>query len=119
MMEPVAFDIRRGDIYYADLRYEPIEQRHGIRPVIIVSNDMGNFHADSVIVVQLTSKRKKQLPTHVFVGQEVGLKCDSTAKCEALMTIDKSKLLRFIGSLNGTRYEIPLDLAIKISLGLE
>ena len=86
--------IRRGDIYYADLRPVIGSEQGGIRPVLIVQNDMGNRHSPTVIVAAITSKMNKaKLPTHIELSaKQCGIMKDSVILLEQLRTIDKQRL---------------------------
>ena len=87
-------DIRRGDIYYADLRPVVGSEQGGIRPVVILQNNVGNRHSPTVIAAAITSRKgKHKLPTHVNLDAPVpGLYRDSIILLEQLRTIDKSRL---------------------------
>lgn len=86
--------IRRGDIYYADLRPVVGSEQGGIRPVLIIQNDIGNRHSPTVICAAVTSKMNKaKLPTHVELdSQKYSLVKDSVVLLEQLRTIDKIRL---------------------------
>ncbi len=86
--------IRRGDIYYADLRPVIGSEQGGIRPVLIIQNDTGNKHSPTVICAAITSKMNKaKLPTHVEIDAErYGIIKDSVILLEQIRTIDKSRL---------------------------
>lgn len=86
--------IRRGDIYYADLRPVVGSEQGGIRPVLIIQNDVGNRHSPTVICAAITSKMNKaKLPTHVEIAaQKYGIVKDSVILLEQVRTIDKSRL---------------------------
>lgn len=86
--------IRRGDIYYADLRPVVGSEQGGIRPVLIIQNDIGNRHSPTVICAAITSKMNKaKLPTHVEIAaQKYGIVKDSVILLEQVRTIDKSRL---------------------------
>lgn len=86
--------IRRGDIYYADLRPVMGSEQGGIRPVLIIQNDIGNRHSPTVICAAVTSKMNKaKLPTHVELdSQKYSLVKDSVVLLEQLRTIDKIRL---------------------------
>ena len=94
-------EIRRGDLYYAEL--DPIigSEQAGTRPVLVVSNDVGNQYSPVIVIVPITSRRmgRKRLPTHVEVRIPELLKNDSTALTEQIRTIDKLRLKEYIGSL--------------------
>lgn len=88
-----ALPIRRGDIYYADLGSGVGSEQGGIRPVLIVQNNMGNRHAPTVIIAPLTSQIKSNnQPTHVHLSTQCGLKTKSVVLTEHIRTVDKSTL---------------------------
>lgn len=94
--------IKRGEIYYADLRgYVVGSEQGGIRPVIIIQNDIGNKYSPTTIVAVLTSQSKKELPTHVkiYMNEVNGLTKDSIILLEQLKTIDKKRIKDRIGKL--------------------
>lgn len=95
-------NIKRGEIYYADLRPVVGSEQGGIRPVLIVQNDMGNLHSPTTIVAAITSRKKNSIPTHVNIhkSEENGLKVDSIVTLEQVRTIDKSRIGKKIGQLN-------------------
>ncbi|MGN0132835.1 MAG: type II toxin-antitoxin system PemK/MazF family toxin [Lachnospiraceae bacterium] len=111
--------MKRGDIYYADLRPVVGSEQGGIRPVVIVQNDVGNRHSPTVIVAAVTSKlNKAKLPTHIELSAEkYHLVKDSVILLEQLRTIDKSRLKDKICHLDG---EVMgrIDKGLKISLEL-
>lgn len=86
--------IRRGDIFYADLRPVVGSEQGGVRPVLIIQNDTGNRHSPTVICAAITSKMNKaKLPTHVEINAErYGIMKDSVILLEQVRTIDKSRL---------------------------
>lgn len=93
-------EIKRGDIYKADLSPVVGSEQGGIRPVVIVQNDMGNHYSPTIIVVPITTRlNKKNLPTHTKINNSSLLK-ESIALMEQIRTIDKSRLIEFIGVLN-------------------
>lgn len=93
-------EIKRGDIYKADLSPVVGSEQGGIRPVVIVQNDMGNRYSPTIIVVPITTRlNKKNLPTHTKLNNSNLLK-ESIALMEQIRTIDKSRLIEFIGVLN-------------------
>ena len=112
--------IKRGDIYYADLRPVVGSEQGGIRPVLIVQNDIGNKHSPTTIVVTLTSRStKSDLPTHVNIHSDIdnGLKSDSIALCEQFRTIDKCRLKDRVGHVDDNTLNSVLD-AVKVSLAM-
>ena len=86
--------IRRGDVYYADLRPVVGSEQGGIRPVLVIQNDVGNKHSPTVIVAAITSQiHKSKLPTHVEISsQNYDMVKDSVILLEQLRTIDKKRL---------------------------
>ena len=112
--------IRRGDIYYADLSPGVGSEQGGIRPVLIVQNDVGNKHSPTVIAAAITSKiNKNRLPTHIEVdAQNYGLARDSIVLLEQIRTLDKRRLKERMGHLDREAMD-RVDRAISISFGLE
>lgn len=85
--------IKRGDIFYADLRPVVGSEQGGIRPVLIIQNDVGNKHSPTVICAAITSKMKAKLPTHVEIeADKYDIVKDSVILLEQLRTIDKRRL---------------------------
>ena len=86
--------VKRGDIYYADLRQVVGSEQGGVRPVLIIQNDMGNRYSPTVICAAITSKMNKaKLPTHIALNSEdYGIVKDSVILLEQVRTIDKSRL---------------------------
>lgn len=110
--------IRRGDIFYADLSPVQGSEQGGIRPVLVVQNDMGNKHSPTTIVAIITSKTTKaKLPTQVWLSVTDGFKVNSMVMCEQVRTIDKSRLKSFIGRAQNGEMKL-VDEALQISLGL-
>lgn len=111
--------IRRGDIYYADLRPVVGSEQGGIRPVLIIQNDVGNRHSPTVICAAITSKMNKaKLPTHVELeSKRYSLVKDSVVLLEQLRTIDKIRLKDKICHLD---HEVlnKINKALEISLDL-
>lgn len=111
-------EIKRGQIWYADLSPVRGSEQGGMRPVLIISNDIGNKCSPVVIAAPITSKvHKKKLPTQVLIGTESGLQVLSMVECEQLRTLDKRRMIAYIGS--APKWVInAVDHATKISLGL-
>lgn len=86
--------MRRGDIYYADLRPVVGSEQGGIRPVLIIQNDVGNVHSPTVICAAITSRmQKSKLPTHIMIqAKQYKIEKDSVILLEQLRTLDKSRL---------------------------
>ena len=111
--------VRRGEIYYADLSPVIGSEQGGIRPVLIVQNDIGNKHSPTVIAAAITSQRDKaKLPTHIELNAlEYGLAKDSVVLLEQIRTIDKKRLKERMGELDHTSMHKVND-ALSISFGL-
>ena len=111
--------IRRGDIYYADLRPVVGSEQGGVRPVLIIQNDIGNKHSPTVICAAITSKMNKaKLPTHVELSaKQCDMVKDSVILLEQLRTIDKQRLREKIFHIDGELQE-KVDTALKVSLDL-
>lgn len=108
-------DIKRGDIFYADLGTPKGSEQGGVRPVVIIQNDTGNKFSPTIIAAAITSKSKPRLPTHVVVHpSETGLSITSTVLLEQVRTLDKRFLTRKVGHVDMKK----CDNAIKVSLGL-
>lgn len=92
----------RGDIYYADLSPVRGSEQGGIRPVLIIQNDVGNKHSPTTIIACLTTKCavKHKLPTHIVLSKDCGLPKDSMALLEQIRTVDKSRLSNKIGRVS-------------------
>lgn len=110
--------MKRGQVYYADLRPVVGCEQGGIRPCVIIQNDAGNQYSSTVIVAMMTTQSKKALPTHIAVSAEdYCLDSNTTILLEQLRTIDKSRLQSFVGRLSdGTMRRV--DEALHISLAL-
>jgi mRNA interferase MazF len=111
--------VKRGDIYYADLSPVIGSEQGGIRPVLIVQNDVGNKYSPTVIAAAITSQiNKAKLPTHIEISaQEYGLPKDSVILLEQIRTIDKKRLKEKIGHLDDELME-KVNEALNISFGL-
>lgn len=115
-LDPVC-PIRRGDIFYADLRPVRGCEQGGIRPVIVIQNNIGNKHSPTVIAAAITtSRRKSKLPTHVALDELPGLRWRSMALLEQIRTIDKCRLLDYICTANPEIMK-QVDAALAISVG--
>lgn len=112
--------IKRGDIYYADLSPVIGSEQGGIRPVLIIQNDVGNKYSPTVIAAAITSKlNKSRLPTHIEVdAREYGLAKDSIILLEQIRTLDKQRLKERMGHLNENKM-IDVNKALFVSFGLE
>ena len=111
--------VKRGDIFYADLSPVVGSEQGGVRPVLIVQNDIGNKYSPTVIVAAITSRiNKAKMPTHIEIkGDEYGLSKDSVILLEQIRTIDKKRLKERIGHMDEAVIET-VNEAILISFGL-
>lgn len=111
--------MKRGDIYYADLRPVVGSEQGGIRPVLIVQNDVGNRHSPTVICAAITSKMNKaKLPTHIELdASEYSMDKDSVVLLEQLRTIDKTRLKDKVCHLDDSTM-MKVDRALRVSLEL-
>ena len=112
--------VKRGDIYYADLSPVVGSEQGGVRPVLIIQNDVGNKFSPTVIAAAITSKTdKRKLPTHIDVyAEKYGLARDSVILLEQIRTIDKRRLKEKMGHLDDDLMN-RVNNAITVSFGLE
>lgn len=111
--------VKRGDIYYADLSPVVGSEQGGVRPVLIIQNDVGNKYSPTVIATAITSQiNKAKMPTHIELdANEYGLSKDSVVLAEQIRTIDKRRLKEKIGHLDGKLMN-KVNEALEISFGL-
>ena len=112
-------NIKRGDIYYADLSPVVGSEQGGIRPVLIIQNDVGNHYSPTVIAAAITSRRdKNKLPTHIPIeARDCGLQKDSVVLLEQVRTLDKRRLREKMGSVNLQSMR-EINQALSVSFGL-
>lgn len=112
--------VKRGDIFYADLSPVIGSEQGGVRPVLIVQNDVGNKYSPTVIAAAITSKiNKAKLPTHIELNAQLyGLAKDSVIMMEQIRTIDKRRLKEKIGHLDVDVMQ-KVDEALGVSFGLD
>ena len=112
-------NIKRGDIYYADLSPVVGSEQGGVRPVLIVQNDVGNKYSPTVIAAAITSRMtKSKLPTHIdLTADNVGLAKDSVILLEQIRTIDKIRLREKIGHVDDDTMDKIND-ALAVSFGM-
>ena len=112
--------VRKGDIFFADLSPVVGSEQGGVRPVLVVQNDIGNRFSPTIIVAAVTSQTNKaKLPTHVPISAEGnGLSLESVVLLEQLRTIDKKRLREHIGTV-GTNVIDVVDEALSVSLGID
>lgn len=111
--------VKKGDLFFADLSPVVGSEQGGVRPVLVVQNDVGNKYSPTIIVAAVTSQTgRAKLPTHVqLAASQGGLSKDSVVLLEQLRTIDKQRLKERIGALNET--QLPdVEKALSVSLGI-
>ena len=113
-------NIKRGDIFYADLSPVVGSEQGGLRPVLIIQNDVGNRYSPTVIAAAITSRMgKNRLPTHIDIhADKVGLAKDSVVLLEQIRTLDKRRLKERMGHLDDQTMQI-VNSAIAVSFGIE
>lgn len=111
-------NIKRGDIYFVDFDATIGSVQSGLRPVVVIQNNIGNKHSTTLIVATITSKSKKkrEMPTYIVVNVD-GLAKESIIQLEQITTVDKQQILEFVGEIPIEIME-QVDKAIKISLAL-
>lgn len=112
-------EIKRGQVWYADISGVKGSEQGGVRPVLIVQNDKGNKFAPTTIIAPITSRyTKAKLPTHIWLSIATsGLAVNSLVELEQIRTIDKSRLKQYMGYIQESEQRL-VDEAIKISLGV-
>jgi mRNA interferase MazF len=111
-------DIKKGQIYYADLSPVIGSEQGGYRPVLIIQNDVGNKYSPTVIAAVITSRHTKaDLPTHIWLNAECGLPKESMVECEQVRTLDKKRLKEFMGTVSKEVMQ-EVDKGLKISFAL-
>ena len=115
----VNLEIKRGDLYYADLSPVVGSEQGGVRPVLIIQNNIGNKYSPTVIIAAITSQiNKAKLPTHIEISaNEYGLNKDSVILLEQIRTIDKKRIREKIGCLDNNGM-LKVDNGLQISLVL-
>ena len=111
--------VKRGDIYYADLSPVIGSEQGGVRPVLVIQNDVGNKYSPTVIVAAITSQiNKAKMPTHIEInGDDYGLSKDSVILLEQIRTIDKKRLKEKTGHADEELMD-SISQALRISIGL-
>lgn len=110
--------VKRGDVFYADL--DPIigSEQGGIRPVLVVQNNVGNKYSPTLVVLPISSAKKNNMPTHIHIFGSKMLPKDSIVLAEQIRTIDRDRLLRYVGSVS-LEIMAKVDRAVKISIGVK
>ncbi|MGE4549367.1 MAG: type II toxin-antitoxin system PemK/MazF family toxin [Intestinibacillus sp.] len=113
-------NVKRGEIYYADLSPVVGSEQGGVRPVLIIQNNVGNRHSPTVIAAAITSQiNKAKMPTHIELGaRSFGLTKDSVILMEQIRTLDKKRLRERMGCLDAQHMN-RVDEALAVSFGLE
>lgn len=109
--------ILRGDIYYADLSPVVGCEQGGVRPILVLQNNIGNKYSPTLIVAAITGREKKQLPTHVRVNDIHSLPKNSVVLLEQIRTIDRKRLCEWVGTVAEDNLS-EIDQALKVSVGL-
>ena len=110
--------IRRGDLFYADLNPVVGSEQGGIRPVLVIQNDVGNHFSPTVVAAAITSRKvKNSLPTHILLENVPGLAPTSLLLLEQLRTIDRKRLRGYIGRISKEKM-LEIDAALAISIGI-
>lgn len=110
--------IRRGDLFYADLNPVVGSEQGGIRPVLVVQNNVGNHFSPTVVAAAITSRKaKNSLPTHILLENVPGLAPTSLLLLEQLRTIDRKRLRGYIGRISKEKM-LEVDAALAISIGI-
>lgn len=110
--------IRRGDLFYADLNPVVGSEQGGIRPVLVIQNDVGNYFSPTVVAAAITSRKaKNSLPTHILLENVPGLAPTSLLLLEQLRTIDRKRLRGYIGRISKEKM-LEVDTALAISIGI-
>lgn len=111
-------EIKRGQIWYCDLSPVKGSEQGGVRPCLIIQNDKGNQFAPTTIIAPITSRHTKaKLPTHIWLSVTCGLPVNSMVELEQVRTIDKSRLIEYVGDIQNGEQKL-VDEAIRISLGV-
>ena len=112
-------NLNRGDLWYVDLGANKVgSEQGGMRPCVIIQNNVGNHHSPTTIVAVITSAMKKKMPTHFIVGKYDGLAKTSLCLCEQILVIDKTRLKTYIGRLSDNKVQ-ELNQCLLISFGFD
>lgn len=112
---------KRGEVWWADMGTGVGSEQRGQRPVLVIQNDIGNFHSPTIIAASITDGKKKHLPTHVQLGKEHGLPKDSVVMLEQIRTIDKQRMSSRIGVLSESdicKVNVALLISLELGAGL-
>lgn len=113
------FTVKKWQIVYCDMSPVVGSEQGGFRPVVVISNDIGNRHSPVFIGACVTSRiGKKRLPTQVLIDTSCGLSVESMVECEQIRTLDKRRIKGEIGAITDAELQKAIDQAIKISFAL-
>jgi mRNA interferase MazF len=111
--------MRRGDIYWTEFSPTVGSEQYGLRPALIIQNDIGNKYANTVIVAVITKREKKKLPTHVYINKKsYNLEYDSVITLEQIRTVDKWRVKGKISSLSPEKIK-EVNLKLMESIGTD
>lgn len=112
-------DVRRGDIIFTSYRGDEDHIQRGTRPFLVVSNDIGNKYSETILVCPLTTKEKKEMPTHyvLWPDRTNGITEKSTVLCEQIMTINKKNIIGYVGKVSFD-HMLRINTRLLISLGV-
>lgn len=111
-------EIKRGEVYLVDLGETEGSVQGGMRPAIILQNDVGNRFSPTTLICPLTSKKKKDMPTHVVLPTTTGLAKESVALCEQIRVIDKARLSKKVCDVSDKNIIEEINKSIMVSFGL-
>ena len=111
--------IHRGDIFLVDLSDRTGSEQRGVRPAVVVQNEIGNRHSPTTIICPITSRHKSNEITHVVLTpDDGGIIKDSVVLCEQLLTIDKSRIRRKVGEITNIQKIMDINAKMLVSLGI-
>lgn len=111
--------MHRGELYLADLDQQVGSEQSGLRPVVVVQNEIGNRYSPTTIICPITSKQKSKIPTHVFISpDDCDIMRESTILCEQVRVIDKTRLRRKLGQIDNRKIIAEVNKKLMISIGV-
>lgn len=111
-------EVKRGEIYLVDLRDAIGSEQRGVRPAVVVQNDVGNQHSPTTLVVPLTTQTKRLRATHVEIAEKDGVQRPSEAMCEQARVADKTRLIKYVGTIKDAAVLEEINKKIKVAFGL-
>ncbi len=116
---PLTYAVKRGEMYFADLNEAIGSEQSGVRPVLVIQNDVGNHHSPTVVVAAISGQPKKTgQPTHYLLPPGNGLDMASMVLLEQIRTIDKTRLKEYIGRIDEADRK-GIDRCIAVSVGID